>query len=109
GPRQTGLLVATARDILARSDHFSPRLDVASDLALDRGTGALALLGPHLFLEPHTQELHLQLLGLLRLRRGDGGEEPARRIEGSISVVARERLLVRPLVADVLQLSHERA
>ena len=63
----------------------------------------------HLLVEAQAQKLHLHLLDLVRLRRRDGGEEPPRRVERAVGVVAGECLLVRPLVAQVAQFAYEAA
>ena len=106
---ELGLLVAAAGHVLVRRHHLAPGLEAARRRALDRGAGALALLAAHLLVEAEAQKLHLHLLDLVGLRRRDGGQQPAGRVEGAVGVVAGECLLVRPLVAMVAQLAHQAA
>ena len=106
--RELGLLVAATRHVPVRADHLPPGLEVGRGLALDGGPGALPLLAAHLLVEAQAQQLHLHLLDLVRLRCRDGGQEPAGRVEGAVGVVGGEGLLVRPAVAHVAQLAHER-
>ena len=61
------------------------------------------------FVEAHPQQLHLDLLDLVGLRRRDRGQQPADRIQGAIGIVAGESLLVRPPVAVPAQFADETA
>lgn len=97
---ELGLLVTPARDILVRIDDLTPRRQPAGRVAFDGGADALPLLGPHLLIEPHTQEFHLHLLGIAGLWRRDGGEQSRHGIERAVGIVAGERILVCPLIAD---------
>ena len=96
---ELGLLVPPAGDVLVRGHHLSPRLQVARGRALDRRACALPLLAPHLLVEAEPKQLHLHLLDLIGLRGGNGGQQPFRRVERAVGVVAGEGLLVGPLVA----------
>jgi hypothetical protein len=60
-------------------------------------------------IEGEPPQLELHPVDVVRLRGRDGGEQPRHRIERAVGVVARERFLVRPLVAPVAQLLHQRA
>src|SRR5262249_16868229 len=104
-----GLLVASAGNVLVRGHDFPPGLEMARGGALDRRAGSLAFLATHLFVEAQAQQLHLHLLYLMGLRRRDGGQQPIRGIQRTVGVVARETLLVRPLVAVVTQFAQEAA
>ena len=106
---ELGLLVAAAGHVLVRRHHLAPGLEAARRRALDRRAGALALLAAHLLVEAQAQQLHLHLLDLVGLRRRDGGQQPAGRVERAVGVVAGEGLLVRPAVALVAQLADEAA
>ena len=53
------------------------------------------------------QQLHLHLLDLVGLRRGDGRQQARGGVEGAIGVVAGERLLVRPAVAHIAQFADQ--
>ncbi len=87
---ELGLLVAAAGHVLVRRDHLAPGLEVGRDGALDGGAGGLALLAAHLLVEAQAQQLHLHLLDLVGLGRRDGGQQPPRRVERAIGVVAGE-------------------
>jgi hypothetical protein len=102
-----GLLVPSARDVLVRRHDLAPRLQGPGGGALDRRARALSLLAPDLLVEADAQELHLHLLELGALGRRHAREEAARRVEGSVGIVARERLLVSPAVSLVAELAHE--
>ena len=106
---ELGLLVAAAGDVLVRRHHLAPGLEAARRRALDRGAGALALLAPRLLVEAKPQELRLHLLDVVGLRRRDGGQQAAGRVERAIGVVAGEGLLVRPPVAMVAELADQAA
>ena len=106
---ELGLLVAAAGHILVRRHHLAPGLEVARRRALDGGAGALALFAAHLLVEAQAQELRLHLLDLVGLRRRDGGQQPPRRVERAVGVVAGEGLLVRPFVAVVAQFADQAA
>ena len=84
-------------------------LRLPAAVALDRRAGALALLAPHLLVEAQAQEFRLHLLDVVGLRRRDGGQQPAGRVERAIGVVAGEGLLVRPPVAMVAKLADQAA
>src|SRR5262249_13011091 len=107
--RELGLLVAPARYVGVRRDNLAPGFKRAGRARTDQRAGGLALLAAHLFVEGETAQLHLHLADLVRLRSRDCGEEARHGIECAIGVVARERLLVRPLVPAVAQLLHQRA
>ncbi len=107
--RELGLLVPAARHVPVRRHHLAPRLEVARRCALDGRARTLALLAAYLLVEAQAQQLGLHLLDLVGLRRRDSGEQPPRRVECAIGVVAGEGLLVRPLVAVVAQLAEEAA
>ena len=106
---ELGLLVTAAGDILVRRHHLAPGLEAARRRALDRRAGALALLAPCLLVEAQAQQLRLHLLDVVGLRRGDGGQQPAGRVEGAIGVVAGEGFLMRPPVAMVAELADQAA
>ena len=107
--RELRLLVAAARHVGVRRDDLAPGLERAGRGRLDQRAAGLALLAAHLLVEGEPAQLHLHLADLVGLRGRDRGEQPRHRVERAIGVVARERLLVRPLVAAVAQLLHQRA
>ena len=63
------------------------------------------VVASRLFVQAHPRQLHLDLLDLVGLWRRDRGQQPADRIQGARGIVARESLLVRPLVAVPAQLA----
>jgi hypothetical protein len=105
--RKLGLLIETAGDIPVRRHDLAPGLQQAGRRALDRDAGRLALLTAHLLVEAQAQQFHLDSLDLVGLRRRHGGQQPSGRIQRPIRVVARERLLVRPLVPMVAEFREE--
>ena len=105
--RKLGLLVSAAGNVLMGADHFSPWGKTACRLALDGGPCGPAPLCPRLFVETHSEELHLHALDLGSLRGGDGGQEPVRRIESAVCIVAGKRLLVRPAIPNLPQFTHQ--
>src|SRR5216684_2894492 len=103
------LLVAPARYIGMRRDDLAPRLERAARRRLDQRAARFSLLAAYLLVEREPPKLHLHLADFVGLCRRDGGEQPCYRVECAVSVVARERLLVRPLVPKVAQFLHQRA
>src|ERR1035437_5655134 len=100
----------STRDARRRSAVSKPReLERAGRRRLDQRAASLALLAAHLLVVGEPAQLQLHLADLSGLRRRDGREQPRHRVERPVGVVARERLLVRPLVATVAQLLHQRA
>jgi hypothetical protein len=87
---ELGLLITAAGHVLVRRHHFAPGLEVGRTRAFDDRAGALALFGSHLLIEAQAQKLHLHFLDLIRLGGGYGGQEPPRRIERTVGVVAGE-------------------
>ena len=106
---ELGLLVAAAGHVAMGRHHLAPRLEAARDLALDGRAGAPALFAAHLLVEAQAQQLHLHLVDLVGLGCGDGGEQAGRGVERPVGVVAGERLLVRPFVARLAQLTDDAA
>ena len=78
---ELGLLVAAAGHVAMGRHHLAPRLEAARDLALDGRARALALFAAHLLVEAQAQQLQLHLFDVVRLGRGNGREQPGRRIE----------------------------
>ena len=105
--RELGLLVPAARDVLVGRDDLPPRLEAGCGGAFDGGPRPSAPLPARLLVEAHPQQLHLEPLELVRLRRRYRGEEPAHRVQCPVGVVAGEALLVGPLVAVATQLPDE--
>ena len=99
--RELRLLVAPARHVGVRRNKLAPGLERAGRGRLDQRAARLALLAAYLLVEGEPAQLELHPIDFLRLQGRDRGEQPRHRIERPISVVARERLLVRPLVAAV--------
>ena len=100
------LLVSPARHILVRRYDFSPWLERSpGGGGFDQGAPRLAFFGAHLFVVDRAPQFFLHALDFVRLLRGgDGGEEPDRRIQHAIRIVAGERPLMRPSVAPFEQL-----
>ena len=107
--RELGLLVSAARHVLVGGHDLPPRLQARGGCALDRQAGLSAPFASRLLVEAHPQQLHLDLLELVGLRRRDRGQQPADRIQDAIGIVAGESLLVRPPVAVPAQLTDEAA
>ena len=105
--RELGLLVAPARDVLVGCDDLPPWLEAGGDSASDGGARLPSPFPACLLVEAHPQQLHLEPLELIRLRRRYRGEETAHRIQCPIGVIAGEALLVGPLVAVAAQLTDE--
>ena len=101
------LLVATARYVFVGARDLAPRLELSGGLTLDGRSRALSLLVAHLLIEAQAQELHLHLLDVARLWRRHRRKEARGGVEGTVSVVARERLLVSPAVANITKLADE--
>ena len=107
--RELGLLVASARYVLVGRDDLPPRLQADHGGAFNGDARLPAPLPARLLVEAHAQQLHLEPLELVGLRRRDRGEEPAHRVQRPIGVVAGEALLVGPPVAVAPQLADEAA
>ena len=90
-----------------RGCHLAPWLEGSDGGALDREAGLSPPLPARLFIEADAQELHLELLDLRTLLGRDRRQQPGGRVEGTVGVVARKRLLVRPPVSVTPQLAHE--
>ena len=69
--------------------------------------GLLAALAPGLFVEADPQKLHLELVGVGGLGRGDGGQEPGGGVQDPVGVVTGERFLVGPAVPVLPEFAHE--
>ena len=106
--RELGLLVAAAGHVLVRRHHLAPRLQ-SPGCALDGETGLLAPRPARLLVEAHAQKLHLELLDVGGLGRREGCQQPVRRIERPVGVVAGEGFLMRPAVPMAAQLADEAA
>ena len=105
--RELGLLVSAACHVLMRADHFSPRGETARRMALNWSPRGPAPLRSRLLVEAHPQEFHLHALDLGGLRGGNGRQEPVRRIESAVGVVAGKCFLVRPAIPDLPQFAHQ--
>ncbi len=103
------LLVTAAGNIAVGADDLAPGGQPAGGRALDGRAGALAPLAAHLLVEADAQKFVLHPLHLGRLRRGDGRQQAIGRVEGAIGVVAAERLLVGPFVAEAAQFADQAA
>ena len=103
------LLVASAGHVGVRGHHLAPWLETTGAHRLDKPADCLALLPTHLLVEHPPAQLQLHLCGLGRLGGGNRGEKTFRRVQGAVGVVAREPLLVRPLVAPFTQLRNQAA
>ena len=106
---ELGLLVTSAGDVMVWGHHLPPRLEPRRRNAGGRAAHDAAPLAAHLFLKAQPQQLLLQTVELLRLRRRHRGQEALRGVEGAVGVVGGERRLVRPPVAVVAQLAHQAA
>ena len=112
--RELRLLVAPARDVLMGCGHHAPGCERPAPASVrcrrfDERAGRPAPLAAHLLVEHQPAQLHLDLRDLAGLRRRDRGEQPLRRIQRPVRVVAGEPLLVRPLVAPGAKLRHQAA
>ena len=105
--RELGLLVAPARDVLVGGDDLPPWLEAGRGSASDGGARLPAPFPARLLVEAHPQQLHLEPLELIGLRRRYRGEKPAHGVQCPIGVIAGEALLVGPLVAVAAQLTDE--
>ena len=104
---ELGLLVAPARDVLVGCDDLPPWLEAGGDSASDGGACLPAPFPARLLVEAHPQQLHLESLELIGLRRRYRGEKPAHGVQCPIGVIAGEALLVGPFVAVPAQLTDE--
>jgi hypothetical protein len=104
---ELGLLVLSAGHVLVRGDDLAPRLQAGRGGTFDGRARALAKLAAHLLVEAQAQQFHLHGLDFGGLRRGDRGQQARHRIERAVGIVAGERLLVRPLVADFAQFADQ--
>ena len=104
---ELGLLVAPARDVLVGCDDLPPWLEAGGDSASDGGARLPSPFPARLLVEAHPQQLHLEPLELIGLRRRYRGEETAHRIQCPIGIIAGEALLVGPFVAVAAQLTDE--
>ena len=102
------LLVPAARHVPVRRDHLAPRLQ-GGGRAGEGQAGLPAPFAARLLVEAGAQQLHLELLDVGRLRRRHRRQQPVRRVERAVGVVAGERLLVRPGVPVAAQLADEAA
>ena len=105
--RELGLLVPPARDVPVGRDDLPPWLEAGGGSAFDSGARLPAPLPARLLVEAYPQQLHLEPLELIRLRRRNRGEKPTHRVERPIGVIAGEALLVGPLVAVTTQLTDQ--
>jgi hypothetical protein len=90
-----------------RRDHLAPGLEAAGHPALDGLADRLALLAPRLFVEAQAQQFHLHLVHFVGLGGRDGGQQALGGIQGAVSVIAGEGLLVGPLIAPGADLRHQ--
>lgn len=102
------LLITAGRHVRVGRDDLAPRLQARRRLAFNGGRGRLPYLALRILLVAKAHHLLALSLHLDRLRSGNGLEQALRAVEGTIRVVGRERLVVRPAVADVAQLADER-
>ena len=86
--RELGLLVPPARNVLVGCDDLSPRLEAGRGGAFDGSARFPAPFPARLLVEAYPQQLHLEPIELVRLRRRNRGEEPAHRVQRPIGVVA---------------------
>ncbi len=107
--RELRLLVTAARHVLVRRCDLAPRLQRSGGGAVDGKARLLPPFAARLFVEADAQQLHLELVYPGGLRGRDGGEQPARRVEHAVCVIAGERFLVRPAVPVTAQLADEAA
>src|SRR5262245_11212343 len=101
-----GLLIFATRHILVWIYNLSPRLQAACDLAFYGSADGLTLFCPGLFVEADTEQLHLHFVDFISLGRGNSREEPPRRIQYSVSVIAGKGFLMCPLVTCTSQFTY---
>ncbi len=107
---ELGLLISAGCDIRVRRDNFAPRLQPTLGLALGRLERFLSHLGTALLVEDDAHQVRSHLSDFGRdLTRGDGAQQALDRIERTDGIVAGELFVVRPLVAEYLELVHEAA
>ena len=107
--RELRLLIAAVGHILMRRSHLPPRLDGAAGCRFHQGAGHSAPLTAHLLIEHQTPQFPLELGDLVRLGCGNGGQQPLRRIQRPVRIVAGEALLMRSLVAPIPQFGNDAA
>ena len=88
--------------------HLAPRLQGLGRTP-DGESDLLAPLTARLLVEADAQQLQLELVDFRRLRRRHRRQEPTRRVQGAVRVVAGEEFLMRPAVAVASHLTDEAA
>ena len=106
--RALRMLVAAARHVPVWRYHLAPRLQGLGRTP-DRESDPLAPLTARLLVEAHAQQLQLELVDFRRLRRRHRRQEPTRRVQGAVRVVAGEEFLMRSAVAVASHLTDEAA
>ena len=107
--RELGLLIAPAGHVPMGRDHLPPRLQRRAAGRLHQGAGRPPLLAAHLLVEHQPPQLQLDLGNCIRFAGGNRGEQPLRRIQRPVRIVAHEALLMRPLVAPIPQFGDQAA
>jgi len=95
------LLIAAARHVRVGRRHLAPGFQRAACRRLDERTAQFLFLVTPLLVKHLAAQIQLDTAHLFGLRRRHGREQPLRRIQGAVRVVAGKGFLMRPLVAPV--------
>ena len=104
------LIEASRRNVSVRRDDLPPRRQTRLGLTLGGFRRCLATLGAGCLLEHLAQQVMAEISNLAPLVEvAEGFEHALHRVERPQRVVARERPLVRPLVADIGHFEYQRS
>jgi len=78
------LLIAAARHVVVRHHDLAPWFQAADHARFDGCAGRLSLFAARLVVKAHTQQLHLHLLDVVGLGRGNSGQQAADGIKGAV-------------------------
>ena len=105
--RELRLVVPPAGDIRVRRHDIPPCREGRSCADLQGRLSSLPSNLPGLFVEAKPEQLHLHLLSLRRLGCRDRGQQPVRRVEGTMGVISGKAPLVCPSVPRFAEFRHE--